>query len=122
METSRNEQKQPLTSNAKERINCCKFYKGGDANPYEGKDQDKSMFWCYEMFWCGMSEQESTEQVREYAAYGLSDFNKDDGTPISLKALLFNRYCHWCGGYGNDAEGFKAWYIKTYCNLKTQEL
>lgn len=115
-----------MRQDAQECVKCCKFYKGEEKSPFESMcSTDNSehyhecnMFWFYEKCWCGMGEQERTEQVREYAAYGLSDFNKDDGTPISLKALLFNRYCHWCGGYGNDAEGFKAWYIKTYCNLK----
>jgi hypothetical protein len=35
--------------------------------------------------------------------------NNNDNTPISLKAILLNRYQHWGGGYDADADrnGFK---------------
>lgn len=52
----------------------------------------------------------------EYISAGLSEFNMMDDTPITLKALLFNRYCHWCGGYGliEDAKAFKKFYLNSY--------
>lgn len=122
MKTSRNEQEQAITSSPKERMKFCKFYKGEAKSPYEymGDTDDITdsnyyhtcnMFWFYEKCWCEMREQEHTQHVREYAACGMADFQKDDGTPISLKALLFNRYCHWC----SSRNGFKRWYIDEYC-------
>jgi len=35
---------------------------------------------------------------------------------MSLKALLFNRWCHW-GGWANP-EGFKEWYEEYYVDGK----
>lgn len=49
----------------------------------------------------------------EYIAARLSEFEMQDDTPIALKALLFNRYGHWLGGYGlvEDAKSFKKFYL-----------
>lgn len=124
MKTDTNEQKpyamRQARQDEKECLKCCNFFNGEEESPYESRGieyQNYNMFWFYEKCWCRMSDREREWNTEEYKAYGLADFRKDDGTPISLKALLFNRYCHWCGGYGNDAEGFKSWYIKDYCDL-----
>jgi hypothetical protein len=51
----------------------------------------------------------------EYIAYGMKEFNADDGVPITLKAMLFNRYCRGNGGgVENEKEHFKKWYQKLY--------
>jgi len=123
MKTSKNEQvpyaMRPVRQDEKECVKCCKFYKGEEEYPYEDASSPANsyMFWFYEKCWCRMSDRERKWNTEEYTAHGLADFRKDDGTPISLKALFFNRYCHWCGGYGNEAEGYKEWYIKEYCDL-----
>lgn len=74
--------------------------------------------WYYEQLWVERVElrDESGFNTEEYVHYGLKDFNADDGTPVSLKALLFNRYTHWFGGYGNenDTKTFKEWYNNFY--------
>ena len=31
----------------------------------------------------------------EYISAGLSEFEMQDDTPVALKALLYNRFCHW---------------------------
>ena len=54
------------------------------------------------------------EITNEYRSQGLENFSEEDGTPISLKAILFNRYEHWLEG-GTD--GFKRFYRKTYLCL-----
>lgn len=56
------------------------------------------------------------EMVTVYINYNLETFNVSDGVPISLKALLFNRYTHWESYF--TAEGFKEWYISSYLNEK----
>ena len=48
-----------------------------------------------------------------YIRAGLSTFQMFDNTPITLKALLFNRYSHWTMG---DIDGFKEWYLTAYRN------
>lgn len=99
-------------------IEYCRYYKGEEECPENiSKDRNGSL-WFYEKVWATAESHrdENCDDILEYIHYGLKDFNDDDGVPITLKALLFNRYCHWSGGYGNDAEDFKEWYKKYYLN------
>lgn len=43
-----------------------------------------------------------------YIQQGLGDFHADDGVPISMKAILFDRFCHW--GWGETPDTFREWY------------
>lgn len=96
-------------------ISCCRYYKGEDTNPYDEKEPDKSIFWFYEQCWVKFMFDDDGKYIcnmsQEYEKYGLTDFEKSDGTPESLKALLFNRYSHWVMG---DTDSFKRWYIEYY--------
>lgn len=94
-------------------ISLCRYYKGEKENEYA---EEKSMFWSYEKAWVNFMLNDETGReyynlISEYDAYGLSDFDKDDSTPKSLKALLFNRYSHWLRP---DIKGFKEWYKSSY--------
>ena len=75
----------------------------------------------YEQVWV-RSQIEDGDFIRglidEYVAYGQEFFNMGDGVPISLKALLWNRYNHW-GGIPTDKESFRNWYRREY--LKEDE-
>ncbi|MBR4215225.1 MAG: hypothetical protein IKR94_07885 [Bacteroidales bacterium] len=53
-----------------------------------------------------------------YVQYGLREFSADDGVPITLKAMLFNRYHSSNGFYPNIAEMFKAWYERFYLGVE----
>ena len=114
-------------------LDFCGFYKGEDENPFQKRlkearfpgtslsEEDtqaanvSSMFWFYEECWvkftinweCGYS------YCNPYLRDGLEDFLKDNGTPMTLKALMHNRYFHWSGGY-ETVEDFKKWYINNY--------
>ena len=51
--------------------------------------------------------------VQEYNAYGMADFSLEDGVPVSLKALLFNRF--YKGGYVEfGGAHFRRWYQEIY--------
>lgn len=96
-------------------LKSCRYYKGEDQNPFEGKDQNKSMLWFYESVWvnsCKSSVDDSI--IGEYVKYGLGDFEKHDNIPISLKALLFNRYAKSSFSMASAVEPFKAFYRKYY--------
>lgn len=72
----------------------------------------------YEKIWVnerlnGSAEKIDKDRTGEYIAYGNKDFEADDGTPISLKALLWNRYFHW-GGCLSEQEAFYEWYRTRY--------
>lgn len=103
----------------------CRYYKGEDDCPESISNAGDCSLWFYERVWV-MQESHRDEKdfdTLEYIRYGLKDFNTDDGTPITLKALLFNRYCHWIGGWGmeNDVKGFKEWYIDYYLKSTMQK-
>lgn len=74
----------------------------------------KSTVWGYERTWVqfvlsGDEADYLQEIVGDFVRAGLEDLNEVDDTPISLKAVLFNRYIHWGGGY-SGAKSFREWY------------
>ena len=86
------------------------FCKGADNTP-EGSPL---YLWEAERAWCGLQETEQGKNdlggmLDEYLANGLRDFENMDGVPVSLKAVLFNRFSHW--NRASTAE-FKAWYLE----------
>jgi hypothetical protein len=89
----------------------CKYYKGEFENPY--KDQNKEMLWFYESMWYNSEKKYDTG---EYIAYGLENFMGNDSVPITLKALLFNRYAKGCFSLQDAVQGFKEFYHKYYNN------
>lgn len=97
-------------------IKQCRYYKGEKECPKSIDKKGMGGIWRYEQMWVEREElrDEKGFNTEEYIHYGLKDFMADDGTPISLKALLYNRYEHWSGDYGNTTEGFKAWYKGYY--------
>lgn len=55
-----------------------------------------------------------------YIRNGLGDFCADDGVPISMKAILYNRFCHW--GWAETPDTFRRWYESIdYTNVKATE-
>ena len=99
----------------------CHYYKGEENAPFEGigDDQNKSMLWFYERCWVfemmGAKEERSGllgEYLSEYLGKGMGKFRADDSTPITLKALIFNRYMR--GSFGGNPEPFKKFYNKYY--------
>ena len=59
------------------------------------------MFWGYECDWANGKYNNWEWERGEIERLGLSDWlYNNDGTDSDLKCLLFNRYCHWIGLYG----------------------
>ena len=97
----------------------CIYYKGEKECPF--READKQMFWLGEKWWTEQTELASDagcERIapilKEYTNAGLSNFEMYDGVPITLKAVLFNRYCKYAER--TDIEGFKDLYQSTYIN------
>lgn len=91
-----------------------------DCRVYDGSNHPEIPFY-YEECWVRFHEDEEhrkylQEETEYYRREVGEDFSKDDGTPISLKAILFNRHEHWCGGYNLDRNytSFKDWYTSQY--------
>lgn len=74
-------------------IKQCRYYHGEEDNPFDGKDQNKSMLWFYESCWVRDSEKIEeaedmgvySDMIGEYIGVGLLDFQNADGVPLSLK-------------------------------------
>lgn len=90
-----------------ELLKLCRYYKGEDKNPYEGKDQNKAMLWSYEQIWLKMAGEDTPNSLlADYCLYlhrDLPELIDHARVPVSLIALLYDRYTHFGGG----AEGFK---------------
>ena len=73
----------------------------------------------YEKCWVGFhfgNENGLFSHTICYIQHGLGDFYADDGVPISMKAILFNRFCHW--GWGETPDTFREWYERIdYTNV-----
>ena len=96
-------------------IKYCRYYKGEEQNPFDKFDQDKAMLWFYEMCFVKHGQRyDYNDLLSEYAVVGLTSFAKDDGVPIELKALLFNRYSKTAYSMMDAAEPFKEFYLKYY--------
>lgn len=95
----------------------CRYY-NGEEEPPEGTD---SLMWGYEEAWVRMvlegnpTPKKCTEYyTKKYDLPNLLPF-EEDGTPIGIKAILWNRLDYW-SYYPADAETFKSWYQEHYLN------
>ena len=100
----------------------CRYYNGEDDVP-ESLPEGKEIFWDYERVWVKWVL-EGSDRVQKYIDYFTEQYDLpnllpvDDGTPLGLKALLFNRYDYWVGFMGGSeeeyAQQFKDWYLGRY--------
>lgn len=77
-------------------IDYCRYYKGEKECPFT--NQNDIMFWGYERKWCDIQrthDQLMNDMLRDYNLAGFAEFEPYDGTPVSLKALLFNRLTNY---------------------------
>jgi hypothetical protein len=93
-------------------LKYCRYYKGEKECPYEGIEFYRC--WNTERVWVERMldrTYEFKDELHEYITAGLVDFEKYDDTPITLKALLFNRFGDWfSGGLMEMVEPFKKYY------------
>jgi hypothetical protein len=103
-------------------ISFCRYYKGEKECPLF-YDPNKSLLWEYEKYWVDQSvkfsnikeeDYVSDGTLEEYLSVGLTHFQRTDGIPITLKALLFNRYAKTSYSMKSAVDGFKEFYLKYY--------
>ena len=78
-------------------------------------EEEQSLMGSYEQKWMEFMKTDMeyvSRLVANYIEQGLEDFNVLDGTPMSLKAILFGRYCYWEPYWTID--DFKDWYKSQY--------
>ena len=100
----------------------CRYYNGVDEVP-DSLPEGKDIFWDYERVWTGWVL-EGSDRLQKNIDYYTEEYDLpnllpgNDGTPLGLKALLFNRYDHWVGFMGGSrdeyAMSFKEWYLDKY--------
>ncbi len=99
-----------------ELLTFCRHYQG-EAEPPARLGYENRNLWKYEEIWVGMMENGSENAFEDFlSAYhrdGLSKMCETDNVPMTLKALLYNRFQFHNDGMGN-VEDFKKWYIEKY--------
>lgn len=90
----------------------CHYYKGERSCPFHS--QQKAMLFDYEKSWVRfhLSPRDHLHIKNDldyYVNHGLADLCPYDGVPMSMKALLLNRWLHW-GGDCSDLDNFREWY------------
>lgn len=100
----------------------CRYYNGEEDVPDSLPEGDE-IFWDYERVWVSwmLEEPDKLQTKIDYFTqeYDLPNLLPEgDGTPLGLKALLFNRYDYWNGFMGGSkeayAQSFKKWYFGNY--------
>lgn len=88
-----------------ELLKYCKYF--GTDDGY----QRNTVAYFYEKKWVSLGGDFPTDSYKES---GLSNFNSEDGVPISLKALLLDRFLSSNGFNMQTVELFKMWYLQFY--------
>lgn len=92
-------------------ISLCKHYKGEDVCP-----DIQDSIWRYERFWVEANLEENADfgpLLEGYLNAGLMTFNQYDQTPITLKAVLYNRFMQQSEGMART-DDFMNWYDRFY--------
>ena len=103
----------------------CRYY-NGESEPPRSLPEGCDLMWGYERNWVLWSLK--NDPVMEQFQRMIEEFhleNKDgDKTPLTMKALLLNRYLHWAGAYAPIEEAlkhFEKWYMDHYLVRLTNE-
>lgn len=101
----------------KDLLHHCRYYKG--EKEINNPDPDKQTFCKIEREWMDLTLSAKdgdsdllSESLNDYILNGLREFEKYDDTPLSLKALLFNRFMKYNERF--DIDAFKKWYRDRY--------
>lgn len=89
----------------------CLYYKGENECPYNPRSV-QSTFWRIEKIWDSIVRKDEVERSNKEGEF-LYDFPDAipsiNNVPLSLKATLYNQYCH----FGGDKSGFED-YLRSY--------
>ena len=96
-------------------IKYCRYY-GYDHSEKAELMADYERAWIHDIL---NGQQDLSFYVNGCDLNWLQTFNIEDGVPLGLKAILFNRYFHW-SSYAT-VDDFKRWYLETYLTGKYGE-
>lgn len=96
----------------------CRYY-NGEEYPPKGMNSFESLLWGYEEAWVRWML-ENNPKVQNHIDFYTERYDlpsilpyEEDGTPLGIKAILWNRLDHW-SYYSADADCFKEWYLQHY--------
>lgn len=97
-----------------ELLKYCRYYKGQKNNPYT--DRKEEYLYIYERAWVELMMSNDDEIIStlidDYINAGLAHFSETDNVPITLKAVMYNRYAQHNEMFKIDE--FKNWYLCEY--------
>ena len=99
----------------------CRYYKG-ESKPPSTLPEGYALMWKYESKWVEwtLHEDEMLSQLEHDIQELHLETKEGDKTPLTLKALLCNRYLYWGGYYSlEEQKNFEQWYVKFYQLWKT---
>lgn len=94
-------------------LKFCRYYHG--ENICKSTDIDVQTLFNIEKMWVDKMCAENSDfgtLLDEYITFGLTSFCETDDVPVTLKALLFNRFTQYNDRI--DVDAFKAWYKRYY--------
>lgn len=94
-------------------LKFCRYYHGEKI--CKSTDKDVQTLFNIEKMWVDRMSAEDVNfdtLLDEYITFGLTSFCETDDVPVTLKALLFNRFTQYNDRV--DVDAFKAWYMKHY--------
>lgn len=94
-------------------LKFCRYYHG--ENGCKSTDTDVQTLFNIEKMWGDKMCAENSDfgtLLDEYITSGLTSFRETDDMPVTLKALLFNRFTQYNDRI--DIDAFKTWYKKHY--------
>ena len=103
----------------------CRYY-NGESEPPRSLPEGCALMWDYEWHWVlwSLKNDSMMEQFQRMIEEFHLENKDDDRTPLTMKALLLNRYLHWCGAYASIEETlkhFEKWYMDHYLIRSTNE-
>lgn len=97
-----------------ELLKHCRYYHGEDEPPYT--EDVKCTLWSIERIWVDLMLNNVNnfidECIQDYTAAGLANMRVKDDTPLTLKAVLFNRLNKYAER--PDADAFRSFYKEHY--------
>ena len=99
------------------------YYKGEGRNPFL-ENTVSATYWELEQIWYNMVLGSALES--EYLSNFFNDFpnlldNVSSLIPTSLKAFMYDQYCHVGGSYGAQG-GFESWLLNYWIGLKRNSI
>lgn len=109
----------------KDLILQCRYYNGEAEEPEPSADAPSGFysFWGYEKLWVEwtLNDDPEIKDFEEWVNFYHLESKDGDKTPLTLKAILLNRFLHW-GAYGppeEEMKQFEEWYTQDYLKWKT---